>query len=268
MPYFGPAPTEDNNSTDSVYYFDNGTGLGENGVYVQNLSLINAGTVSQFDYAVRTQLLGDSPPPDSIISSENFSILKEKYFPQKPPPPLPGIFMGDSSLYNFTTTKTNTGGGGGGGGDGVDPPRQPTNTQTRIPGTSSELLSMPDLSKAIDDEIKRLTLSIIEDGKDLILSKTVNYKSIDYIPEAEVQIIPPTKRINFIRDQFNNIVDTVQKNINKSKSSYSEYNYAKYLDFFEVQYNNNDGKPNIKFKIDLENFNLDELSVVNLKRKV
>lgn len=155
---------------------------------------------------------------------------------------------------------------GGGDDDSVNPPGQDRSTKTRIPGTSSEFLSMPDLNKAIDDEIKRLTMSIIEDSKDLILSKTVNYKSIDFFPEAEVQIIPPKKQIKFIRDQFNEIVGAVQKNINKSKKAYSTYNYVEYLDFFEVQYNNSDGKPIVKFKIDLQDFNLDELSVVNLRR--
>jgi hypothetical protein len=165
--------------------------------------------------------------------------------------------------------KTTTGGNTGGGADddSVDPPRPPKETQTRIPGTSSEFLSMPDISKAIDDEIKRLTLSIIEDGKDLMLSKTVNYKSINFIPEAEVQINPPQKRINFIRDQFNDIARAVQRNINKSKKAYTNvYNYGEYLDFFEVRYNRSDGRPVVTFKINLEDFNLSELSVVNLRR--
>ena len=159
------------------------------------------------------------------------------------------------------------GGAGGGNDDSIDPPRPPKQTKTKVPGTSSEFLSMPDLSKVIDDEIKRLTLSIIEDGKDLILSKTVNYKSIDFIPEVEVQINPPQKRINFIRDQFNDIARAVQRNINKSKKAYTNvYNYGEYLDFFEVRYNRSDGRPVVTFKINLEDFNLSELSVVNLRR--
>lgn len=277
MPSFPYQPPSSNQSNEQDL-IDLGDGVKmdrNNGyVYYSDVKGINAGTISQYDYAVRRDLAGYDSQFEGTVGEKNIATLQQKYGIYDPDT-LAKSRMSDQALARSAATITiipdnpPTGGGNGGTGgndDSVNPPGQDKSTKTRIPGTSSEFLSMPDLNKAINDEIKRLTMSIIEDSKDLILSKTVNYKSIDFFPESEVQIIPPKKQIKFIRDQFNEIVGAVQKNINKSKKAYSTYNYVEYLDFFEVQYNNSDGKPIVKFKIDLQDFNLDELSVVNLRR--
>lgn len=193
--------------------------------------------------------------------------------PVKPTKTLP-MFGNTASFYDYTwgrgmfpKTETITSGGtGGGGGGNGDPPKQDKTTKTKVPGESSDLLSMPDLDKLVVEEVQRLTLSIIKEGKNLLLSRTVDYKSINYFPEAEVQIIPPTKKINFKREKFNDIVNAVQEKILLSNKGSDSYNYIKYLNLFDVQYNDN-GEPLIRFKLSLNEFNMNDINIIDFRKK-
>lgn len=161
-------------------------------------------------------------------------------------------------------TQVDTGGGDNSGGGGR-PPKQPTITTTPLPGESSELLSMPDLDKLVDEEIQRLTLSIIEEGKHLLLSRTADYKSIDRYPDVEIPLFTTRKKFNYIRNEFNQIEKAVEEKISKSRIMSDNYDYVKYLDFFNVEYNKVDGKPTLKFKVELENFNFNDLLILDVR---
>lgn len=158
------------------------------------------------------------------------------------------------------------GGGGGGGSPAVDPPPQSNSTNTPLTGESSEMLSMPDLDTLVDEEIERLTLELTNDMKELVISKTVDYESIDFFPGSEVEIIKPVK-IKYFREIFNDMCQDVRNLIAKSIYASDKYNYAEYLDLFEVQYNNTNGMPIVSFKVQLPNYNVSGLEVAFLRRK-
>lgn len=181
-----------------------------------------------------------------------------------------GARMLPTAFPGYKPDNTNGGnddsGDGGGGNGAVDPPKQSTSTNNKVSDQSQDMLSMPDLDKEISDEIDRLTLDLTNDMKEFSISKTVDYESIDFFPGAEVQIVRPVK-IKYFRETFNDICQSVRDLIAKSIYASEKYNYAEYINLFEVQYNNNDGTPTVSFKVQLPDYNMDGLEVAFLKRR-
>lgn len=120
---------------------------------------------------------------------------------------------------------------------------------------SNDPIGMPNVSPAIKKETERLTKEFLNDMKSLIIMN-VNYESIDFIPEEEIDI---DNQADFVSNEWNNIVNQITDKIKMGDSSASAY--PNFLDMFEVVYNINSGIPEIKFNLEFSGFGAEDLSL-------
>jgi len=137
--------------------------------------------------------------------------------------------------------------------------RMNISSNQNVPETSDEPLSMPNLTDRIIEEVERLTLEIINETKTLITSG-VNYKSVNYIEESDIE---NPKSVDGIREIFNQMVQAIQDSLNLGNENSENYDYLEYLKLFNVRYNN--GEPEITISLNLIEFNKDDVEVVNVK---
>jgi hypothetical protein len=124
-----------------------------------------------------------------------------------------------------------------------------------VPKESNDELSMPNIDKIVDKEVKRLTKELIDDTKELINMGT-SYETIEFIEEVDEY----KQFNNFMEEQLGSLKITIQSILNKGYSSRQEYDYISYLDLFSVVYNN--GVANLTLSIDIPDFNIGETKIV------
>lgn len=115
-------------------------------------------------------------------------------------------------------------------------------TNYLLPEDSDEVLSMPDIEKEIAKEIASLTLSIIEDVKEVI-NVGINYDTIEYI-EDEIEIqVPINYDLGLKRDALFKAIKASIKNKN---------DYEFFLLFKVVGYDDITGKAQVEFNLPFE----------------
>ena len=129
---------------------------------------------------------------------------------------------------------------------------------------STDIISMENLSKAVTREVKRLQLSIIDEMYDALVND-FNYKSIDYLPQQDAELVNETRRQKTLyMSQFSKIFNAINIKLNYGNPQSDSYNLAEYLKLFVVSYNNA-GKPILKLNIDIPAYNLTNLKIKFLK---
>lgn len=133
-------------------------------------------------------------------------------------------------------------------------------TNYLLPEDSDEVLSMPDIQKEIAKEIASLSLSIIEDVKEVI-NVGINYDTIEYI-EDEIEIqVPINYELELRRDELFKAINASIKNKN-----YYEF----FLLFTVIGYDSTTGKAQVEFNLPVETtFNFGDTTLVKniIKRK-
>jgi len=148
------------------------------------------------------------------------------------------------------------------GGDSAAP------SDDELPEKSAEVdrIGMPNVSKTVEREIERLTKELIKDMKSIILTD-VDYGSIDFIPEREIELAVD---IDFIRDSFNNMIDLVKTKLapgTPGRPRTSEY--IDYFNLFSVRYNTSNGEPEINLNLEFNGYGAEDLIInkISIQRK-
>jgi hypothetical protein len=93
-----------------------------------------------------------------------------------------------------------------------------------------------------------------------------NYKSIDYLPEQDAELVNETRRQKTLyMSQFSKIFNAINTKLNYGNPQSDSYDLVEYLKLFVVSYNNA-GKPVLKLSIDLPAYNLTNLKIKEIKR--
>jgi len=142
-----------------------------------------------------------------------------------------------------------------------------------IPKNSDERILMPNIDKKIQREIIRLTKRLISSTKEFI-EGGINYDGIDFIPDNDILTedgeeffeiddfnSPGTVNSGLANERLNEILEAIQAVLDKGdRTKQNRYNYADYLDLFELRYNNN-GDAFYRFSIELVGEDLDYITV-------
>jgi hypothetical protein len=194
------------------------------------------------------------------------------------------------------------GGGGGGDGDipeddnteGGDEPEGDTKPivkgstkKIKLPGgdpitkytinkKSKERLTMPNLDEKIFKEVQRITKNLISVTKEFI-EGGINYDGIDFIPDDEILTedgkslftfndynSPGTINSGMADERMADISRAIQSVLNTGVRGAKEYNYAEYIDLFELRYNN-DGIPFYRFSLELVGEAIDDIVITFIK---
>lgn len=123
---------------------------------------------------------------------------------------------------------------------------------------TNDRVSMPNIDKVVEQEIERITKEVIRQIEDIVIGYNTNYTTINYIPEADQEIL---SSINFSVDQFNGVVDQIQTALNRGLATSENYDYAKYLEMFQVRYNSITGQPEITVILEFDGFGFEDLAI-------
>jgi len=126
-----------------------------------------------------------------------------------------------------------------------------------VPEKSDVPIGMPNINKVVQKELERLTKEVINDIKTIMLAD-VDYASIDYIPEDEIDI---PRNTDYIRNQFNAIYQRLANNLESGNNQSTRFDYPKYLSMFNVRYNSTNGKPEITLVLDFDGAGADDLRI-------
>lgn len=119
----------------------------------------------------------------------------------------------------------------------------PRETNYLIPEESNDILSMPDLEKEISAEIARITLSLINDIKE-VFNVGLNYDSIEYIEDELKEV----QTIDYILGQK---IQELQNAINIALDK-KRTNYLEYFNYFKVRYDKTTGKRTITLNLPIK----------------
>lgn len=163
-----------------------------------------------------------------------------------------------------------------------EPYKLPNNkplTKYAINKKSEDRITMPNLDEKIFKEVQRITKNLISATKEFI-EGGINYDGIDYIPDDGIFTDDGRDVFDFV--DFNTpgdinsgladetmaqISEVVQKILDQGdKERPRQYNYAKYLDLFELRYNN-DGTPYYRFSLELVGELSDEITLKFIKNR-
>ena len=124
---------------------------------------------------------------------------------------------------------------------------------------SNDRINMPNIDRIVTEEVERLTREMIADIRDIsIYSTVINYQSIDYIPESDPDIPQDT---NFIVDEFNSVIDQIQTALDRGNPTSANYDFAKYLEMFQIRYNGVTGQPEITVVLEFSGLGFDDLDI-------
>lgn len=181
------------------------------------------------------------------------------------------------------------GGGGGNGDDDADPPDQEpivkgSQRKIKIPSPenranytidedSKEPILMPDIDKKVFKEVQRITKNLVNFAKEFI-EGGINFDGIDNIAENEIFTddgestfeftdfnTPGTVNTGIASERLSEITDVIQNELNSGKPSAASYNYADFINLFELRYND-DGSPYFKLNIELESQDIDDIQLI------
>ncbi len=161
-----------------------------------------------------------------------------------------------------------------GGGKKIDVPKSALNKANyTFPKDSDERIYMPNLDKKITKEIQRITKQLINSTKEFI-EGGINYDGIDSIPDDEIltedgqsffEIIdynaPGTVNSGMADERMSEISGAIQDILDKgNRGRVSKYNYAEFIDLFELRYNNS-GDAYYTLNIELVGENTDDFKI-------
>jgi len=134
----------------------------------------------------------------------------------------------------------------------------PRETDYLLPEESNEILSMPNIETEIKNEIDRLTLSLIEEVKE-VFNVGISYNSIEYVEDELTPEIPLSVYINEIGNEISRAI----------KAAISKEGLD-YFNLFKIDgYDDTTGKAKVSIEIALPNtVNYAAIGFVNLKKKV
>jgi hypothetical protein len=139
-------------------------------------------------------------------------------------------------------------------------PRNPgrNNTDEDQPDKSNDPIGMPNIKKLVKEETERLTKELIDSMKG-ILVLDVNYDTINFIPEDEIDI---PRQSNFIRNQFTDIVNEIRSRlaVGYNFAGLPNSDYPKYLKMFNFIYNSR-GDAEITLSLDYDGLGADDLKI-------
>jgi hypothetical protein len=130
-----------------------------------------------------------------------------------------------------------------------------------IPSDSNEQLSMPNMSVVVKEETDRLIKELIYDIRSIVLAD-VNYESIDLVPQGENDF---SDDVDFTYNEFNKIVESIQKKLNMGTRQTVEYNPAEFLKMFNIRYNNNTGQAEITLNLEFDGIGAEDISFRSIK---
>jgi hypothetical protein len=130
-----------------------------------------------------------------------------------------------------------------------------------IPSDSNEQLSMPNMSVVVKEETDRLIKELIYDIRSIVLAD-VNYESIDLVPQGENDF---SEDVDFTYNEFNKIVESIQKKLNMGTRQTVEYNPAEFLKMFNIRYNNNTGQAEITLNLEFDGIGAEDISFRSIK---
>lgn len=134
-------------------------------------------------------------------------------------------------------------------------------SDSSVPEKSKDIdrIGMPNVSQGVQKEIERLTKEAIKDLKTIVLAD-VDYESIDFIPEEEIDI--PTE-VDFIKDSFNNAVNVIRQQLAPGDVQAGEETdeYLNYFNLFEVSYNGSTGRPEIVLNLEFTGLGAEDLMI-------
>ena len=158
-----------------------------------------------------------------------------------------------------------------GGGKKIDIPKAANRADYAI-SKNAERLGMPNLDKKITREIERLNLQIINIAKEFI-EGGIDFYGIDYIAENEIigedgrpyyplpdYNAPPESESGLAEERAETVKALIDELISKGDKSSPNYNYAEFLDLFELRYNGS-GTPFFRFSIELTGDLIDDLTL-------
>ena len=155
----------------------------------------------------------------------------------------------------------------------IEVPKPANRANYQIPqGSDANRLAMPNVDKAIKKEIQKLTLRIVTIARDFVESG-VDYVGIDYVPDVEIigedgnpyfplpiYNTPPTES-TLAEERMEEIANIIQRLLNMGVRGTQEFNYAEYLNLFELRYNAS-GVPTYKFSIELTGAIIEDLEAI------
>jgi hypothetical protein len=163
-----------------------------------------------------------------------------------------------------------------GGNKKINVPKPENRANYSIPKNSDERITMPNLDKKILREVQRLTKQLISSTKEFI-EGGINYDGIDFIPDSDIltedgQSVfefgdfnsPGTVNSGFANERLIEITAIIQGLLDQGGRGTGKYNYAEYLDLFELRYNN-DGTPYYRFSIEVVGETLEDVIVTVLE---
>lgn len=131
-------------------------------------------------------------------------------------------------------------------------------TNYLVPQDSNDQLSMPNIEQAISNEIDRLTLEVIDEVTEFF-NVGITFNTIEYIENELKPEFSLDYYVNNLRDSlYNSITNALNFNGN-------EYEYFKL--FKVIDYNNNTGKANVQIEIPLNNIDIQNIKINNIKKK-
>lgn len=158
-----------------------------------------------------------------------------------------------------------------GGGKKIDIPKPANRANYNLP-KDAERLGMPNIDRKIKAEVEKLTLEIINITKEFI-EGGVDYSGIDYVAQNEIigedgqpyyplpdYNAPAESESGLAEERAQVIKELIDELLSKGEKNSSNYNYADYLDLFELRYNGA-GEPFFRFSIELTGDIIDDMTV-------
>lgn len=152
------------------------------------------------------------------------------------------------------------------------PKRAENRANYTVPKNSKDRISMPDIDKAIYKEIQKITKSLISSTKEFI-EGGINYDGIDFIAENEIYTedgqsyfeftdfnAPGNLNSGLANERLKDIADAINEVLDQGRRDSEKYNYAKFIDLFELRYNDS-GTPYYKFSVELVGEISDDITV-------
>ena len=163
-----------------------------------------------------------------------------------------------------------------GGNRKINIPKAENRANYSINEKSKERITMPNLDKKIVREINRLTKQLINSTKEFI-EGGINYDGIDFVPDNEIltedgqeffEIVdfnsPGEVSSGMAEERLAEIIKAIQNVLDEGKRDSRLYNYAEYLNLFELRYNNN-GTPHYRFSLEITGETLEDVIVTVLE---
>lgn len=159
-----------------------------------------------------------------------------------------------------------------GGGKKVNVPKAKNTVDYSVPKDSNERLSMPNINKKITKEIQRITQSLVSVTREFI-EGGINFSGIDYVPQDEIYTedgesffdmtdynTPGSLNNDIANERLAEISEAIQLVLDKGNRASRHYNYAEFIDLFELRYNGS-GEPYYRFSLELTGAVIDDLTL-------